>query len=445
MADQDPRRGASIPEWQKTTHQPSPSSEESASSSSDQPSSSGQTTGADAANNLTSELSLLEQARKFLDDDAIREAPRERKVAFLQKKGLSADHIDTLLGSADEQTSSHSEPEFPSEIKTVHDSNSNTNIDSSNKAETQSQTTSDPETPPATLSISEEPSAAVSVSNNSNKREIPPIITYPEFLLKPQKPPPLVTIDRLINAAYIFTGISALTYGASKYIVQPMLETLTEARHELAETALSDLDVLNKKLESTVSHVPYFPSSTVLQKQTNVDNIDNNDDIESIDSDPTELFHRDIATQTSPPPLLRSNSLSSETQGRTAQDPTAAQASRLQSLHGTLSSLLHSTTTHFSQDRLKDQVSQLQMVLDKLETSYNPFAIDYYGTPSSSSFGTYSFQQDDKSKQQQSKKPDAEAQKFKSEIRSLKGALLSSRNFPTARPTAPFVLPNPSR
>ncbi|KAL2435215.1 hypothetical protein ABEF95_014509 [Exophiala dermatitidis] len=441
MADQDPRKGASIPEWQKT-HQPSPSSEESASSSSDQPSSSGQTTDADAANNHTTELSLLEQARKFLDDDAIREAPRERKVAFLQKKGLSADHIHTLLGSANEQTSSQSESELPSELKTVHDSNSNTNSDSPNKTGAQSQTTSDPETPPATPSVSEAPSATVSVSS-ANKREIPPIITYPEFLLKPQKPPPLVTIDRLINAAYLFTGISALTYGASKYIVQPMLETLTEARHELAETTLSDLDVLNKKLESTVSHVPYFPSSTVLQKQTNVNNIDT-DDTESIDSDPTELFHRDIATQTSPPPLSRSDSLTSESQGRTAQDPTAAQASRLQSLHGTLSSLLHSTTTHFSQDRLKDQVSQLQMVLDKLETSYNPFAIDYYGTTGSSSFGTYSFQ-DDKNKQQPTKKADAEAQKFKSEIRSLKGALLSSRNFPTARPTAPFVLPNTSR
>jgi hypothetical protein len=43
-------------------------------------------------------VSLLEQAKRFLDDDAIRDAPREKKVAFLESKGVSAEDIGTLLG-----------------------------------------------------------------------------------------------------------------------------------------------------------------------------------------------------------------------------------------------------------------------------------------------------------------------------------------------------------
>jgi hypothetical protein len=43
-------------------------------------------------------ISLLEQAKRFLDDATIRDAPREKKVAFLESKGVSADDIGTLLG-----------------------------------------------------------------------------------------------------------------------------------------------------------------------------------------------------------------------------------------------------------------------------------------------------------------------------------------------------------
>jgi hypothetical protein len=43
-------------------------------------------------------VSLLEQAKRFLDDSTIRDAPREKKVAFLESKGVSAEDIGTLLG-----------------------------------------------------------------------------------------------------------------------------------------------------------------------------------------------------------------------------------------------------------------------------------------------------------------------------------------------------------
>lgn len=42
--------------------------------------------------------SLLEQAARFLDDPTIRDAPREKKVAFLESKGVSAEDIGRLLG-----------------------------------------------------------------------------------------------------------------------------------------------------------------------------------------------------------------------------------------------------------------------------------------------------------------------------------------------------------
>jgi hypothetical protein len=42
---------------------------------------------------------ILEQAKRFLDDDAIRDAPREKKVAFLESKGVSAVDIGELLGA----------------------------------------------------------------------------------------------------------------------------------------------------------------------------------------------------------------------------------------------------------------------------------------------------------------------------------------------------------
>lgn len=53
---------------------------------------------------------LLDQASRFLEDDTIRDAPREKKVAFLQSKGVSPEDIETLLGQ-EPQESTHTELE----------------------------------------------------------------------------------------------------------------------------------------------------------------------------------------------------------------------------------------------------------------------------------------------------------------------------------------------
>lgn len=387
MADSGSRKGPSIPEWQKNYT----SIREQTASPKD-PSTSDPST----------DLPSLEQPKRSLKDDSTLDESREPKAAPSEKKDVPPEDFEKVVDTGTESQ--------PAELKTIHDSSQTA---STREQEAQS-------TPPL-------PSAQVpSQPTVSPKRDIPPIITYPEFLLKPQKPPPLVTLERLRNAAYVLAGISALTYGASKYLVEPMLQTLTEARHELAEGTKEDLEKLNSKLESVVSHVPYIASGAALQRQKEQEK---EDDLESIDSDPTELFHRDIATQTSPQ-RSRSNSSSNFLADKSASDPTAQQTTRLKNLHADLSSLLSSTNTHFSQDRLKERVAEFQGVLDKMDSSFNPFTVDY----------TFNYP-DDSSKNKQSNTKDNEISKFKAEIRSLKGAFLSSRNFPTARAPAPFALP----
>lgn len=51
-------------------------------------------------------VSLLEQASKFLKDPSIRDAPRDRKAAFLETKGLSKVEVEKLLGAEPEQDTS---------------------------------------------------------------------------------------------------------------------------------------------------------------------------------------------------------------------------------------------------------------------------------------------------------------------------------------------------
>ena len=56
-----------------------------------------------SADSSAQDPSLLEQATRFLEDPAIRDAPRERKVAFLESKGVDDKEIETLLGAEPNQ------------------------------------------------------------------------------------------------------------------------------------------------------------------------------------------------------------------------------------------------------------------------------------------------------------------------------------------------------
>ena len=395
MADFSDSKRPSIPDWQKNYVRSAAAPE---SSAIDQPSNS-----TDAP---SSDTGLLERAKRWLEDASIRDAPRERKVAFLEDKGLQGDDIQKLLSIPDN-------PEQESEMKTIHDTASPT----TNPVKGPSTTSSKIATPPGT-------------SLTAPSREVPPIITYPEFLLRPEKPPPLVTFQRLAYAAYGFAGLTALIYGASRYLVQPMLESMTSARHEFADTALQNLETLNAKLESNVSHVPYMSSSAVLKRKAGAKH--DEEDVESIDSDPTELFHRDIATQTSPLQSRNSSLSSSTSLNHMHRDanPSSTQNNRLSTIQTSLTSLLSSsssTTSVNTTDSLKSAVEDLQTYLDNLQFGHNSF--------NSSSYDHMypGFESQKSSSKRNKTAQDDEAEKFKAEIRAVKGAMLSSRTFPAGK------------
>jgi hypothetical protein len=117
MSDSDSKPDApsvpSVPSWQRA--QP----EEPASESAAAPESSTENTETDVESDTQTEstttegviatLALeedkLDVARKFLDDENVRDAPRDQKIAFLKSKDIADDDIQTLLGD-DEPTAS---------------------------------------------------------------------------------------------------------------------------------------------------------------------------------------------------------------------------------------------------------------------------------------------------------------------------------------------------
>ena len=49
-------------------------------------------------NPTTRRETVIEQAKKFLEEDEVRNASRDKKVAFLESKGLRTEEIQDLLG-----------------------------------------------------------------------------------------------------------------------------------------------------------------------------------------------------------------------------------------------------------------------------------------------------------------------------------------------------------
>ncbi|KAL6235193.1 hypothetical protein BDW75DRAFT_145254 [Aspergillus navahoensis] len=389
----DSNHKPSIPKWQQQNSGSSPPNFE----------------GRDADNGARS--ALLEQASSFLQDDSIRDAPTDRKIAFLESKGLTATEIDSLLGvSRNAEASSGSSAE---DSKGTPTSNTETSDRSVSKSI------------PPTPSLDSKPV-------NSAPRDIPPIITYPEFLLHQSKPPPLVTLRSVLYTLYGAAGLGATIYGAGECLVKPMLAALTDARHDLAQTAEENLKKLNEKLEQNVSQLP--PSLTV--KSVTFVGDATEEDIESITSDPTELFHRDIGTQTSQdlvqPSFVPSASTTTES---TTSDPTTAVTThqkRLETIGAHLRELedaqSQSSTLH---DTTRSRINDLQHYLDRLMYSKNSYpyssAMGYggYSTPGLDTGGGAALGV--------GKAEEDAISNFRAEIRGVKGALLSARNFPSGR------------
>lgn len=391
-----------IPEWQRKASSTSSPVDQDASDKSTE-----EATATEDEQTTTSpnRLALLEQAKTFLADPEIRDTTTDRKITFLESKGLTNDEIDSLLGvSRNEDAPTSTE----------------TNDGASNQATIKTDTAS------ATAIASTPPSNAT-----LSPRDVPPIITYPEFLVNAsaQSKPPLMSLRSVVYTLYGAAGLGATFYGASEFLVKPMLRSLGDARHELAQTALSNLLTLNEKLENSVSKIPARPLSDKLGED------DEDDEMESITSDPTEVFHRDIATQTTPELMNDSPGILSASSTDTDDNPHKVVDLHKQTLAKITSHLQEfvsdDVTSGELDDTMRKRVSDLQSYLDGLKySSFNSYLSN--NNLYNNSYN-YSVAGGDTSGGNRSKEEDAIAA-FRAEIRGVKGALLSARNFPSGRP-----------
>ncbi|EXF79668.1 hypothetical protein CFIO01_10696 [Colletotrichum fioriniae PJ7] len=348
----------------------------------------------------------LEVARKFLQDDEIKDAPREAKESFLKTKGISPEDIERLLGSsasesAQETTQLGQSPPSSSQVTTASPEPAPANA-------TPSQTSSTP-------SPSPQPQNEISFPRQTDQ---PPVITYPEFLTKPTRPPPLVTANGILNTLYAFAGISTLLYGTSKYLVQPMVENLTEARYDLHETTSQNLAKIIEKLEGTVSEIPAPKKSAAAAAAAAAEGAVD-DDASSAD-DPTEMFHRDIGTQTSIPstPSLTTWGENKNSNSDKEKSATDRQADKLTWFKNQAAWL--KTTVVADADDVADLKSKMDVLKDDLVQLAYPSPSDYAG----SSYSLYGGPRKNE--------PEDEIKKARDNIRRVKGVLLSTRNFPAS-------------
>lgn len=408
----------SIPEWQRnSTPASSPPQDEAKNNTSASNSDSVPTPDQDRS-------ALLEQAKTFLSDPTIRDATTTRKITFLESKGLTSDEINSLLGvSRNEDASSSSAASEPA------DTTSKTN----NIAQAQTST-----------------SSAAATSTAPPSRDVAPIITYPEFLVNAsaQHKPPLLSLRGVLYTLYGAAGLGATLYGASEFLVKPMLNTLSDARHELAETTLTNLSTLNEKLEKNVSKLPeHFPISSTRPLEDQAEG-EETDETESITSDPTEVFHRDIATQTSPDLLSDNNNynnihnnittISDNENGETHHKAIESHIRSLEQITRHLQDFNTSQTTSSETDSsMRDRITDLQNYLDGLSYSaYNSYLSNsnMYSSSIYSNSGDANQKNSSSGSSSTRNKEEDAISTFRTEIRGVKGALLSARNFPSGRP-----------
>lgn len=254
--------------------------------------------------------------------------------------------------------------------------------------------------------------AAEQPPSSERARDVPPIITYPEFLTAPTAPAPLVTRDRLLTALYLFGGLSTVLYGTNNYLLTPMLASLTEARLSLAETASANLEKLISKLEEVVSVIPAEVTIGNIHK---AESDEGREGSNSEEEDPTELFHRDFGVQTSLPPTpTRRYSITSEDE----RDALETQTSRISNLTRNLRSFLDfDKAEEEGAGELNTSVTMVQEYLDSMVGAARRY--DFIGASYGvSSSGRGAGEQDD------------EISKVKTQIIGVKGVLLSARNFP---------------
>ncbi|KAF4335560.1 peroxin 14 17 [Fusarium beomiforme] len=316
--------------------------------------------------NAIDDQDKLEIARRFLENDAVRHAPHEKKVEFLKSKGIDEAEIHALLGQDE------SIPEIE-------------------EAATSETTSSYAPTPTETLPPT--PASLPPVDR-------PPVVTYPEFLAKAPRPPPLVTKERLFNALYAVTGLSTLVYGTSRYVIRPMVDSQAEARTDFHDLTSRKLDALVAKLEKAVSEVPPKKPIAAVEEESDAE-------------DPTEMFHRDMGTQTTFP--ISSVTAMKDPKGN--ESAAKHNTNQLASLNKILSGLKDEYRSQSEgMDKIKTAVDVLRDDLDTMTYTAYPdqsTGYDLYGRT-------------------RKPEPDDEIRKVRDNIRRVKGVLLSTRNFPAS-------------
>ncbi|KAI1109233.1 peroxisomal membrane anchor protein conserved region-domain-containing protein [Nemania sp. NC0429] len=361
----------------------------------------------------------LEHARRFLEDETVKAAPPSEKRVFLRSKGLDDSQITQLLDEPEEENHSATPQPAPessaSSTPEAVDHNKDAHPQTKDPASRSAETSSSSSTSSLLAAVAAEEDGKEAAASSTTGSQ-PPIITYPEFLTKPQRPPPLITPSRLANILTISGGVWALFYGISALVIRPMVDDLNEARSDYYHHVRGKVTQLVERLEGVVSEVPY-KNGKPLRSHHHHQGRDV-DDGASTTSDPTELFHRDVGTQTSPPPSTIG--AAPTTNGSGSEKPVDAQARQLSAISAALRelTLMHTQRAEGTGD-LRTSIGELRDTTDKL--AYPP-AQNF-----SSVYGALSFGQNGE--------PDDEFKKTRDAIRSVKGIFLSSRSFPavTAR------------
>ena len=236
-----------------------------------------------------------------------------------------------------------------------------------------------------------------------------PIITYPEFLSRREgqiRPPTLITTQRLLSTLYVSLSAYAVLYAGTEYLIKPMIEQLTEARHELHRHADAKLQRLNRELEGIISILPPGLSKQEMP-QANADT----------DNDVTACFHQNAATQTgSSLENLPSIASSSEPDKGASPGGTSMHITKLQNLRSHLDSLLPSSPLPESSSSARSTLNNPADVYTSLRELHQSLeSLPYTDT-----------------KVAASTRQEADAHsKLKSEIRAMKGTLLNAKNFPS--------------
>ncbi|KAK1071145.1 hypothetical protein LTR74_003526 [Friedmanniomyces endolithicus] len=326
----------------------------------------------------------LDMVEAFLADPKVKHESMEKKRAFLQTKEIPVDTIDQVLKADKPAASSFDTSDF--------------------QAFKQQQQQQHPSSPQSTTIT-------------------PPIITYPEFLVAAHNPSPLVTPSRVVNAAYLAGAISTLVYGASTFLFKPMTETLTASRHDFAAHSQGKLDDFNERLAKLVSKIP---STDVATPAPDVEI----NETDSVVSDPTELYHRDMGTQTSPLPSRRPSDPflppTSEPSARD-KDPTTHQSTTLATISTHMNDLLTSLSTNqgaANKDRTAE-VDKLRHFLDNMLYGGSHAVYDSGGGGWGQGGDSWKY-----GKKEEEGGVNKAMEELKKEIRGVKGVLLSARRFP---------------